>query len=171
MCSVYVCIVCMIGDLMPDLDQGLNELLYSLWCYWWIRMLRYIPSQRFSIGLKPVECEGQWVTSMPLSFRNCLDILVTWGQALSCTRRNPGSSAPVSVQPSKDIPPLDHHWPTAKTVMLDDVTGSITFLNASLDSFPSVICAQRTCSHSWRERSASSGVLWQMPIELHCAGL
>ena len=38
--------------------------------------------------------------------------------------------------------PPDHHWPTAKPVMLNDVTGSITFTTASPDSFTPVTCAQ-----------------------------
>lgn len=36
----------------------------------------------------------------------------------------------------------EHHWPTTKLVMLDDITGSITFTMASPDSFTPVACAQ-----------------------------
>ena len=36
----------------------------------------------------------------------------------------------------------DHHWPTTKLVMLDDVTGSITFTTVSPDSFTPVTYAQ-----------------------------
>lgn len=45
----------------------------------------------------------------------------------------------------------DHHWPTAKPVMLDDAADSITFPTASADSFTSATCAHcEPCSHLWR---------------------
>ena len=51
-----------------------------------------------------------------------------------------------------------------------DVTGSTMFTTASPDFPPD------TCAHVWREQGpddgpANSGVLTQMPIELHGAGL
>ena len=38
--------------------------------------------------------EGQSMASMPSSSRNCIHTLASWDQALSCTRMNPGSTAP-----------------------------------------------------------------------------
>ena len=61
---------------------------------WQRRMHRYITSQRFSTGFKSGDREGQSMALMPSSFRNCLHTQATWGQALSCTRRNPGPTAP-----------------------------------------------------------------------------
>ena len=49
---------------------------------------------RCSIGFRSGERQSQSIASMPLSSRNCLHTLATWGRALSCTRRNPGPTAP-----------------------------------------------------------------------------
>lgn len=56
------------------------------WLCW---LHQFIRSYRRSFGFRSGEREGQSMASMPLSSRNCLHTLATWGQALSCTRRNP----------------------------------------------------------------------------------
>lgn len=103
----------------------------------------------------------------PSSSRICLHTLATWGQALSCTMRNPGSHC-TSIK-------SDHHYEEfilvpngrqdtvgydmevcatlqgftsqtitdlAKPVMMDDVTGSTMSIMVSPDSFPLFTVAQ-----------------------------
>ncbi len=61
---------------------------------WRHRMDRNIMSQRCSIGFRSGERGGHSMVSIPSSFRNYLHTLTTWDRALSCTRRNPGPTAP-----------------------------------------------------------------------------
>ena len=75
------------GVLLPDLDQGVSELLDSLWWYLVALIYWYITSHRCSIGFRSEEREGQSMASMSSSCRICRHILTTWGWALSCTRR------------------------------------------------------------------------------------
>ncbi|CAB1422580.1 unnamed protein product [Pleuronectes platessa] len=71
----------------------------------------------------------------------------------------------------------DHQRPIANPVMLNVVTGSITFTTASPDSFTPVTCAQckpaLICEENRAPKGgpANAGVLLSIPIELHCAGL
>lgn len=57
---------------------------------WWLLIHRCIMSHRCSIGFRSEQLEGQSMTSVPSSSRNCLNTLATWGQAMSCTRKNSG---------------------------------------------------------------------------------
>ena len=68
-----------LGDLIPDLDQGLSDLLHSLWQYLAVLMHQYITSHRCSIGFRSREHEGQSMASMPPSSRDCLHTLATGG--------------------------------------------------------------------------------------------
>lgn len=66
------------------------------------------------------------------------------------------------------------HWPTTKPIMLINVAGSITFTSASPDPFTSVTRSQSEPAHLWKvqgdsARPANSGLLWQIPVELHSA--
>ena len=56
---------------------------------WWRWMHRYLMSYRCSVGFRSREWEGQSMASIPSSSGNCLHTLATWGQALSCIRKNP----------------------------------------------------------------------------------
>ena len=49
----------------------------------------------------------------------------------------------------------DHHCPTAKPVVPDDVTGSITFTTASPDCHTCHMISVWPCSHLWREWGAN----------------
>ncbi len=67
----------------------------SSWTFSWCSD---ITSQRFSIGFRCGEREGQLMASTPLSSRNCLHNQAKLGQVLSCcscTRRSTGPTAPV----------------------------------------------------------------------------
>ena len=83
-----------LGDLLPDLDQGISELLDSQWLYLAVVDAQYITYLRCSIGFRSVECEAQSMALILLSSRNCLHTLATWGWTLSYTRRNPGPVVP-----------------------------------------------------------------------------
>lgn len=63
-----------VGDLLPVLNQGNIALLDSLWCDF-VGSDAPIIFQRFSIGFRSGQCEGQSVASVPSSYRNCLHIL------------------------------------------------------------------------------------------------
>ena len=78
--------------LLPDLDQGISELLNSLWWYLAASDTWYITYHRCLVGFRSGECEGQSMASMPWSSRIRLHPLGTWGHALSCIRRNSGTT-------------------------------------------------------------------------------
>ncbi len=105
--------------------------------------------------------------SMPSSSRNCLFTLDTrvchcpapGGTQSHCTsvRSDSGSEDLISVSNSSKgtvdqhmeicvtlqrYSSTDHHWPTAKPLMLEDDADTITFSTASPDTFTSVTCAQ-----------------------------
>ena len=58
------------GDLLPDLNQGITDLMDSLWWYSEVSDA-LITSKRCSVGFRSGEWEGQSVASVPSS-RNCL---------------------------------------------------------------------------------------------------
>ena len=58
------------GDLLPDLNQGITDLMGSLWWYSEVSDA-LITSKRCSVGFRSGEWEGQSVASVPSS-RNCL---------------------------------------------------------------------------------------------------
>ena len=103
-----------LGDLLPDLDQGISELLDS------VALLggggytdKYRPrgSQLYS-----GERESQSMASMPSSSRNRPHTLATWGRALCCTRRNPGplhQEEPRATVPGGTQGPLHQEEPRA----------------------------------------------------------
>lgn len=77
-----------------------------------------------------------------------------------------------SVRPSKDT--LSQTITDHRQIMLDDVTGSITFISRLFHVCH--MCSAWTCSYLWREQCASGGpvnsdVLWQTSSKLHSAGL
>ena len=61
----------------------------------------------------------------------------------------------------------DHHWPTAKLVMLGDVTGSITFTTVSPGSFMPVTCAQCEPSLIGQENGAPMSELPMLALAEH----
>lgn len=105
-------------DLLPHLNQAINELLDSLMCNL-VVMDRNIMCQSCSMGFMSGECGGQSMVSIPLSSGNCLHTLSTQGQALSCTRSNQGSTAPaggyfvaLAVVILFLLAPRNRYWPT-----------------------------------------------------------
>ncbi len=66
---------------------------WKVWGATWRRRMDRM-SQRCSIGFRSGKRGGHSMVLIPSSSRNCLHTLATWGWALSCTRRNPGPTAP-----------------------------------------------------------------------------
>ena len=85
-------------DVLGDFLQTWIRTSASSWTVcggaWWHRTHWYIVSNRCSAGFRSGEQGGQSMASIPSSFRNGLHTPATWGRALSCTRRNPGHTAP-----------------------------------------------------------------------------
>ena len=65
----------------------------------------------------------------------------------------------------------DHHWPTTKQVMLDDVTGSITFTTVSPDSFTTVTCAHCEPALICEEKGAPMADLESLVRNMHTSSL
>lgn len=139
------------------------------------------------------------MASMSLLSRDCLHTLATWGQALSCTRRNLVPTAQQHkfwqwlwrfyrqkgycwlacrglCEPPRIFIPrssLTH----CQTGHAGWCCGQHNIPHAISRLFQ--ICHMSpvwTCSHPWRKWGANggpanSGVLWQIPIKLHSAGL
>ena len=93
-----------------------------------------------------------------------------------CSRRNPGPAAPGGTQGPLHQEEPRAHCTSVKSdnLLLDDVTGSITFTTMSPDSLTSITCAQCEPAHLWRELGtslgpANSGVLWRLQtfLRLH----
>lgn len=109
---------------------------------------------------------GQSETSVLLSSTNCLRTFATWGEALSRTRGKPGLH---HHQVDNYLTALEVycslyqrgccHPPricatshlTDLSVMLNDVTGSITFIRPCPDSFMPVTCARCESAHICKE--------------------
>ena len=75
------------GGSPPGPGSVISKVMDSLWFY--------LAAKETPIHNVPdIVNRIQSMASMPLSSRNCLHTLATWGWALSCTRRNPGPTAP-----------------------------------------------------------------------------
>lgn len=86
-----------LGDLLPDRIRASVTSWTVCGGAWNCQMHRYITSYKCSIEFRSGRREGQSMTSMSSSSRNCLHIPATWGRAMSCIRSNPGSTAAAQV--------------------------------------------------------------------------
>lgn len=130
-------------------------------------------SHRCSIGFKSGKCDTQAVVSC-LHHPGCLETLATWDTFPSDTHRSQGTTGYDVCTCLQSYAFPDHHWLTTKPVMLD-LTDSKTFTTLSPDSFSRLshvisvnLLIYGQCPVTW---PVNSGVPWQMPIELHDAGL
>lgn len=128
---------------------GSGEHELSQWYYWYIVVHHEEPR---------THCTSVGSDSGPKNF-----ILIPNGSqgAISCSLY--GYTSP------------DHPWRTTKSIMLNNLTGSITFFTSSLDRFTSVTCAQDGFAPICEVQgtsggSANSSILWQMPVGFHAAG-
>lgn len=154
-----------LGHLLLNLDRGITLIGHlaaqvepEVFC--WIYYYYYYYSG---------EHWGQPVVSLPSSSRNCLHISTNYYcQLLLCTKRNPGLwvTSPVEVRVSLcgyAFP--DHHQPTTKPDLLNDITSSIAFSTASLHPFMSAtLCQMWTCQFY------NSEILWQKASDLYRSG-